>query len=72
MAASATSTLITVAPTGAAAETAAVPALPVTLNELVVTAKLVERAADLARHAQRPPMGSADARAYLGIPDRPA
>jgi uncharacterized protein (DUF849 family) len=35
-------------------------------------AELVERAADLARHAQRPPMSPADARAYLGIPDRQA
>jgi uncharacterized protein (DUF849 family) len=35
----ATSTLITVAPTGAEVEKAAVPALPVTLDELVATAK---------------------------------
>ena len=35
----ATSTLITVAPTGAEVEKAAVPALPVTLEELVATAK---------------------------------
>src|SRR5580658_9940818 len=33
-------------------------------------AELVERAAELARHAQRPPMGPAEARAFLGIPDR--
>ncbi len=32
-------TLITVAPTGAEAEKASVPALPVTLDELVTTAK---------------------------------
>src|SRR5260370_15320626 len=35
----ASSTLITVAPTGAEADKSAVPALPVTLSELVVTAK---------------------------------
>src|SRR5215510_615498 len=34
-----TSTLITVAPTGAESSKADVPALPVTLDELVVTAK---------------------------------
>jgi hypothetical protein len=28
----------------------------------------VERAAELARIAQRPPMGPADARAFLGLP----
>ena len=38
------STLITVAPTGAEAGKAAVPALPVTLAELVVTAKECEAA----------------------------
>jgi len=96
----AASTLITVAPTGAEADKSAVPALPVTLAELVVTAKeceaagaavyarvgmedtltfsrgrpvarnaeLVERAADLARLAQRPPMPPAEARAFLAIP----
>jgi uncharacterized protein (DUF849 family) len=37
-------TLITVAPTGAEAEKAAAPALPVTLNELVLTAKECEAA----------------------------
>ena len=37
-------TLITVAPTGAEADKAAVPALPVTLAELVVTAKECEAA----------------------------
>jgi 3-keto-5-aminohexanoate cleavage enzyme len=40
----AASTLITVAPTGAEADKAAVPALPVTLDELVVTAKECEAA----------------------------
>ena len=40
----ASSTLITVAPTGAEADKAAVPALPVTLNELVLTAKECEAA----------------------------
>ena len=40
---------------------------PVTGN-----AELVERAAALARLAQRPPMRPAEARAFLGIPDRPA
>src|SRR5438309_118135 len=150
------STLITVAPTGAEADKAAVPALPVTLAELVVTAKeceaagaavihvhirddearptlevsrladtvaalpdgatwsatgigrttlpvmlgalgagghlrvgmedtltfsrgrpvarnaeLVERAADLARLAQRPPIPPAEARAFLSIPTGP-
>jgi uncharacterized protein (DUF849 family) len=35
-------------------------------------AELVERAADLARIAQRPPMPPVDARAFLAIPDRPA
>src|SRR5689334_23000015 len=40
----ASSTLITVAPTGAEAEKAAAPALPVTLAELVVTAKECEAA----------------------------
>ena len=35
-------------------------------------AELVERAADLARLAQRPPMPPADARAFLSIPARPA
>jgi uncharacterized protein (DUF849 family) len=35
---------------------------PVTAN-----AELVERAAELARHAQRPPMSPADARSFLGI-----
>src|SRR5256885_8100205 len=38
------STLITVAPTGAEADKAAAPALPVTLAELVVTAKECEAA----------------------------
>src|ERR1043166_6549670 len=37
-------TLITVAPTGAESDKAAVPALPVTLNELLVTAKECEAA----------------------------
>jgi uncharacterized protein (DUF849 family) len=40
----ASSTLITVAPTGAEAEKSAAPALPVTLNELVITAKECEAA----------------------------
>ena len=40
----AASTLITVAPTGAEADKAAVPALPVTLDELVGTAKECEAA----------------------------
>ena len=40
---------------------------PVTRN-----AELVERAAELARIAQRPPMRPAEARAFLGIPDHPA
>jgi 3-keto-5-aminohexanoate cleavage enzyme len=45
MAASSTpATLITVAPTGAEADKSAVPALPVTLNELVLTAKECEAA----------------------------
>jgi len=45
MAASSTGeTLITVAPTGAEADKSAVPALPVTLNELVITAKECEAA----------------------------
>ena len=35
-------------------------------------AELVERAAELARYAQRPPMSPADARAFLAIPDHPA
>ena len=35
-------------------------------------AELVERAAELARFAQRPPMRPAEARAFLGLPDRPA
>jgi 3-keto-5-aminohexanoate cleavage enzyme len=35
-------------------------------------AELVERAAELARIAQRPPMSPADARLFLGIPDRRA
>ncbi len=39
-----TATLITVAPTGAEADKSAVPALPVTLDELVVTAKECEAA----------------------------
>jgi uncharacterized protein (DUF849 family) len=39
-----TGTLITVAPTGAEADKSAVPALPVTLDELVVTAKECEAA----------------------------
>ncbi len=34
-------------------------------------AELVERAAEAARLAQRPPMRPADARAFLGIPGRP-
>jgi uncharacterized protein (DUF849 family) len=38
---------------------------PVTRN-----AELVERAAELARIAQRPPMRTGDARAFLGIRDR--
>ena len=37
-----TATLITVAPTGAESTKADVPALPVTLDELVVTAKECE------------------------------
>ena len=44
MAAGTSGTLITVAPTGAEADKAAVPALPVTLAELVVTAKECEAA----------------------------
>jgi 3-keto-5-aminohexanoate cleavage enzyme len=40
---------------------------PVTRN-----AELVERAAELAGLAQRPPMRPAEARAFLGIPDRGA
>ena len=40
---------------------------PVTRN-----AELVERAAELARIAQRPPMPPAEARAFLAIPTRPA
>jgi uncharacterized protein (DUF849 family) len=39
---------------------------PVTRN-----AELVERAADLARLAQRPPMTPAEARTFLNIPTRP-
>ena len=35
-------------------------------------AELVERAAELARIAQRPPMPAADARAFLGVSDRHA
>ena len=35
-------------------------------------AELVERAAELARIAQRPPMSPAEARAFLGIPARPS
>ena len=35
-------------------------------------AELVERAAELARLAQRPPMRPAEARAFLGVPGRPA
>ena len=35
-------------------------------------AELVERAADLARLAQRPPMPPAEARTFLSIPTRPA
>ena len=34
-------------------------------------AELVERAAELARLAQRPPMTPAEARSFLGIPARP-
>jgi uncharacterized protein (DUF849 family) len=44
MAGSTQQTLITVAPTGAEADKSAVPALPVTLDELVVTAKECESA----------------------------
>jgi hypothetical protein len=51
-------TLITVAPTGAEAEKASVPALPVTL------------AATLAELAQRPPMRPEQARAMLGVSGR--
>jgi 3-keto-5-aminohexanoate cleavage enzyme len=40
---------------------------PVTRN-----AELVERAAELARIAQRPPMAAAEARAFLGISNQPA
>jgi beta-keto acid cleavage enzyme len=56
-------TLITVAPTGAEADKAAVPALPVTLAELVLTAKECEAAGAApptwpgwpsAPHARRP------------------
>jgi uncharacterized protein (DUF849 family) len=35
-------------------------------------AELVERAADLARLAERPPMPPAEARAFLSVPARPA
>jgi uncharacterized protein (DUF849 family) len=35
-------------------------------------AELVERAAELARFAQRPPMRPAEAREFLSIPARPA
>ena len=46
----ASSTLITVAPTGAEADKSAVPALPVTLNELVITAKECEAAGAAVLH----------------------
>src|SRR5262249_57126216 len=43
-------TLITVAPTGAESEKSAVPALPVTLDELVTTAKECQAAGAAAVH----------------------
>jgi uncharacterized protein (DUF849 family) len=39
---------------------------------VIRNAELVERAAELARIAQRPPMPPAEARAFLAIPSRPA
>src|SRR2546429_5542194 len=48
------STLITVAPTGAEADKAAAPALPVTLAELVVTAKECEAAGAAVIHVHIP------------------
>jgi 3-keto-5-aminohexanoate cleavage enzyme len=39
---------------------------------VVRNAELVERAAELAGIAQRPPMSPAEARAFLGIPARPS
>ncbi len=39
---------------------------------VVRNAELVDRAADLARIAQRPPMRPAEARTFLGIPARSA
>ena len=72
------STLITVAPTGAEARKDEVPALPVTLADTLSfargrpvagNAELVERAAVLAAHAQRPPMWPQHARELPGVRD---
>ena len=55
-------TLITVAPTGAESEKAAVPALPVTLDELVTTAKECREAGAAVIHVHiRDADGAADA-----------
>jgi uncharacterized protein (DUF849 family) len=57
-------TLITVAPTGAESEKAAVPALPVTLGELVATAKDCEAAGAAVIHVH---IRDADARPTLDV-----
>ena len=57
-------TLITVAPTGAESEKAAVPALPVTLDELVVTAKGCAAAGAAVIHVH---IRDADARPTLDV-----
>jgi uncharacterized protein (DUF849 family) len=58
-------TLITVAPTGAEAEKAAVPALPVTLDELVATAKECQAAGAAVIHVH---IRDAQARPTLDLP----
>jgi uncharacterized protein (DUF849 family) len=57
-------TLITVAPTGAESEKAAVPALPVTLDELVITAKECRAAGAAVIHVH---IRDADARPTLDL-----
>ena len=55
-------TLITVAPTGAESQKSAVPALPVTLDELVTTAEECEAAGAAVIHVHiRDAAGAADA-----------
>ena len=68
-------TLITVAPTGAEADKTAVPALPITLDELVTTAKECGMEDTLSFARGRPVTGNAElverAATLAGLAQRP-